>query len=194
MSVLAQELLDTIRAAGGEVRLIEKERLKLVAPAALPDELVERVRVYKRELLETLIGSPPMPADENAPLDLDEEERAAIVEHDGGAPRAWAEAFAKLHPDRPPQHVTPRQWSIFVDDCGRFIDRWAVRASALGLNPGDLFGWDTCRPFPLIAVRIGLGWRIEGRTVVEVTSNAATVLKLNGQQVIFRRPGSPTMN
>ena len=31
-----------------------------------------------------------------------EEERAAIVEHDGNIPRAWAEGFARLDPDRPP--------------------------------------------------------------------------------------------
>lgn len=31
-----------------------------------------------------------------------EEERAAIVEHDGNIPRAWAEGFARLDPDRRP--------------------------------------------------------------------------------------------
>jgi len=30
------------------------------------------------------------------------EERAAIIEHDGGVPRAWAEALARLDPTRPP--------------------------------------------------------------------------------------------
>jgi len=29
-------------------------------------------------------------------------ERAAIVEHDGAIPRAWAEGFARLDPNRPP--------------------------------------------------------------------------------------------
>jgi hypothetical protein len=31
-----------------------------------------------------------------------EEERAAIIEYDGGAPRTWAEALAHLDASRPP--------------------------------------------------------------------------------------------
>jgi hypothetical protein len=30
------------------------------------------------------------------------EERAAVIEYDGGAPQAWAEALARLDPDKPP--------------------------------------------------------------------------------------------
>jgi hypothetical protein len=89
MSTLGQELLDTIRAAGGEVQLIGTDRLQLVAPKALPDELVQRVRGNKLQLLEALGGSPPRPVAEfhDTQSDLDQEERAAIIEHDGGAPR-----------------------------------------------------------------------------------------------------------
>jgi len=39
-----------------------------------------------------------------------EEERAAIAEYDGGAPRAWAEALARLDPNKPPGDVPPRRW------------------------------------------------------------------------------------
>ena len=49
-----------------------------------------------------------------------EEERAAIIEFDGGAPRAWAEALARLDPDKPPGDVPARRWLQFIDDCGRF--------------------------------------------------------------------------
>jgi hypothetical protein len=62
-----------------------------------------------------------------------EEERAAIIEHDGNIPRAWAEGYARLHPDHPPGDVPLRRWQTFVDDCGRFLDgRWAKRVAALG--------------------------------------------------------------
>ncbi len=189
MSAIAQDLLNTIRAAGGEVRLIGRGRLQLVAPKALPDELVQRVRGSKFELIETLGGSPPIPVAErwHALLDPDEEERAAIIEYDGGAPRAWAEAFARLHPDRPPRDVSYRQWRQFVDDCGRFIDRWAVKADAWAGPLDDLFGWDTFRPFSLIAMQMGLGWRIEGGAVVDVKRNVATIHKPNRQPICFRR-------
>jgi hypothetical protein len=189
MSALGQELLDTIRAAGGEVQLIGTDRLQLVAPKALPDELVQRVRGNKLQLLEALGGSPPRLVAEfhDTPPDPDEEERAAIIEHDGGAPRAWADAFARLHPDRPPPDVSYRQWRQFVDDCGLFIDRWAVKSGALGWIPEHLFGWETCRPFPLAAMHIGLGWRIDGGTVVVLTENAAVVVQANGQRFTLER-------
>src|SRR3977135_3607658 len=45
-----------------------------------------------------------------------EAERAAIVEHDGAIPRAWAEGFARLDSDRPPGDVPLKRWQRFVDD------------------------------------------------------------------------------
>jgi hypothetical protein len=79
------------------------------------------------------------------------EGRAAIVEHDGGIPRAWAEGFARLHPDRPPGDVQLRRWQTFIDDVGRFLDGgWAEKASALGWGSHDLFGADRDRPFARI--------------------------------------------
>jgi hypothetical protein len=51
-----------------------------------------------------------------------EEERAAIVEYDGGTPRAWAEALGRLDPNKPPSDVPPLPWLRFIDDCGRFLD------------------------------------------------------------------------
>src|SRR6516165_10617401 len=43
-----------------------------------------------------------------------EEERAAIVEYEGGAPRPWAEALARLDPGKPPGDVPPRRWVRFI--------------------------------------------------------------------------------
>jgi hypothetical protein len=51
------------------------------------------------------------------------EERAAIAEHDGGAPRVWAEALARLDPANPPCDVPTNRWQRFIDDCGRFLDQ-----------------------------------------------------------------------
>src|ERR1051325_7480523 len=68
------------------------------------------------------------------------EERAALVEFGAGVPRAWAEGFAKLSPDRVPADVPPHRGQGFVDDVGRFLDGgFADQASALGWTPLDLF-------------------------------------------------------
>ena len=69
------------------------------------------------------------------PWSDDEEERAAVIEYDGGAPRAWAEALARLDPNKPPGDVPPRRWLRFIDDCGRFLHGgWALGIKAFTLD------------------------------------------------------------
>ena len=102
-----------------------------------------------------------------------QEERAAIVEYDGGAPRAWAEALARLDPNKPPGDVPPQRWLRFIDDCGRFLDGgWAARAAAFGWGPLDLFGCDRERPFARVD-HLGLLWLLNGGTIVELHRDRA---------------------
>jgi hypothetical protein len=54
MTALAVDALAAVRAAGGDVRLVSPYRLKLIAPTALPDDLIERVRAAKPDLLHLL--------------------------------------------------------------------------------------------------------------------------------------------
>jgi hypothetical protein len=75
-----------------------------------------------------------------------EEERAAIVEHDGGIPRGWAEGFARLDPDRPPLGVPLRRWRAVVKAIGTFLEHWGTYAEALGWQAADIFGADADRP------------------------------------------------
>jgi len=97
-----------------------------------------------------------------------EEERAAIIEYDGGAPRAWAEGFARLDPNKPPGDVPPRRWLRFINDCGRFLNAgWAERAAVLGWGPLDLFGCDRDRPFDRVD-HMGLLWLRSGGTIVAI--------------------------
>jgi hypothetical protein len=90
------------------------------------------------------------------------DERAAIVEFDGGAPRAWAEGFAQLDPARPPDDVPAKRWLRFVDDAGKFLDDgWAAKAAALGWGPLDLFGCDGTKRSPA-----STGWACYGFSTV----------------------------
>jgi hypothetical protein len=115
------------------------------------------------------------------------EERAAIIEHDGGAPKDWAEALARLDPSKPPADVPPRRWLAFVDDCGRFLDGgWAKRAAACGWGPLDLFGCDRERPFARID-HMGLLWLLNGGTVVELHRDRAIIAMSAGARQTFRR-------
>jgi hypothetical protein len=118
-----------------------------------------------------------------------EEERAAIIEYDGGVPRSWAEAFARLDPARPPGDVPSKRWVQFIDDCGRFLDSgWASRVEALGWGPLDLFGCDRERPFARID-RAGLLLLINGGKLVALTAETATIETPTGhRQTCQRQP------
>jgi hypothetical protein len=131
----------------------------------------------------------PDPACTATPWADAQEERAAIVEYDGGAPRAWAEGFARLDPNDPPHDVPARGWLRFVDACGRFLDGgWAERAAALGWGPLDLFGCDRERPFARID-HMGLLWLLDGGTVLELHRDHAIIETLGGaRQTYPRRP------
>ena len=116
-----------------------------------------------------------------------EEERAAIVEYDGGVLRPWAEALARLDPGRVPPNISPERWTQFIDDCGRFLDqRWATHAEGLGWGPLDLFGCDRERP-PAEDDHAGLLWRVEGGKLLIMSAYAAIIETATGQQKTFHR-------
>ena len=116
-----------------------------------------------------------------------EEERAAIVEHDGGVLRAWAEGFARLDTSKPPGDVPPLRWLRFIDDCGRFLDGgWASRAAQFGWGPLDLFGCDRKRPFARVD-HLGLLWLLKGGTIVELHRGRAVVQTAGGVRQTYRR-------
>ena len=100
--------------------------------------------------------------------------------HDVGAPRAWAEALAQLDPTNPPRDVPLHRWQRFKEDSGRFLDQgWASCAEALGWGQIDLFGCDCERPFARID-HAGLLWLLNGRKLVALTVETATMETLTG--------------
>jgi len=121
-----------------------------------------------------------------------EAERAAIVEHDGGIPREWAEGFARLDPDRPPGDVPLRRWQRFVDDVGHFLDGpFCAVAAALGWGPADLFGCHRDKPFARID-QAGLLWLLNGDRLVALSENTATIeTRAGARQTSRRKPGEP---
>jgi hypothetical protein len=115
------------------------------------------------------------------------EERASNVEYDGGAPPALAEGFARLDPARPPDDVPQRRWRQFIDDCGTFLDSgWPTKATALGWGAADLFGCDRLKPFARVD-RLGLLWLLNGRRIVALTADSATIETASGGRLTYRR-------
>src|SRR5205823_9574375 len=66
------------------------------------------------------------------------DERAALIEHEAGAPRDWAEGFATLNLAKPPEDIPREVWDGLLNDGGRFIDRWAAQAKLLGWSAADV--------------------------------------------------------
>jgi hypothetical protein len=97
MTAVASDVLAAIRAIGGDVKLAGSGRLKVVAPTPLPNELIEQLRAVKPDLISLLTSTAPTAQPGETRTDC-EEERAAVIEFDGAAPRAWAEALARLDP------------------------------------------------------------------------------------------------
>jgi hypothetical protein len=119
--------------------------------------------------------------------DSDLAERAAIVEHEAGIPRAWAEGFARLAEMSCPLGIPARRWRRFVDDAGRFLDRgWAAKAAAAGWEPMDLLGCDRERPWQRIDM-MGLLWLLNGAVVIALTEATATTYNADGARLTYRR-------
>jgi hypothetical protein len=103
----------------------------------------------------------------------DVNERSAIAIYDGGIPKVYAEAFARLQIAQPigvPHH----QWLQAIDDAGRFLDQWGEEAERLNWSSENIFktpAVPTAIP-PSDVCAVGLCWLLEGADVAAL--NAAT--------------------
>jgi|SRR6185437_4680802 len=177
MSAVALDLLAEARRYGIRLMPTAAGTIKAAAPKPPPPEFLAKLKAHRAELIAALAEGP---AD-----DLDE--RAALSEYDGGAPRAWAEALAQLDASRPPGDVPPKRWRRFIDDCGRFLDDgWAIRAVALGWSPLDLFGCDRTRPFARVD-RAGLLWLLNGNRLVALSPSTAVIATPSGSRLTYHR-------
>ena len=98
----------------------------------------------------------------------------------------WAEGLARLDPTQPPENVLPRRWVQFINDCHRFVRTWAPQATALGWEPLDLIGCDALKPYSRVD-RQGLLWLLNGRRVIAMTAEAATIEGAGGGRLAYRR-------
>ena len=103
MSALAVDVLTAIYAAGGTVKIAGEDRLKVSAPAPLPNALMDRLRAVKPDVRSLLSA---VPAD-------------------------WIAGVASLDAGSPPPAVRPEHWSAFVRAAKRFLDSWANKAAEL---------------------------------------------------------------
>jgi hypothetical protein len=108
-------------------------------------------------------------------------------------PSDLVEALRELE-RRCPNFVVPTRWQQAVKDGRRFLSRWSDQAEALGWTPADLFGLHEplAEPHPSYS-RLsrydctGLVWLLDGRSVVALTAETATIKAHSGSILTYRR-------
>ena len=87
-----------------------------------------------------------------------------------------------------PAGMRPDRWQEMIDDAGGFLDRWAVKAAALGWDTASVFGAHAERPVERVDCA-GLVWLLHGDEVVAITADMARIRTRTGAlQTYHRRP------
>ena len=173
----AARLLEALDREG--IRVSTAGDKLVVEPASkLNPTLRESIRSHKADLIEALSGARPLADDFG--------ERAALAEIGAGVPSEWAEGFTRLQVIRPPAGVAVWRWHQVIDDAGRFLDGWAVQATALGWRTLDVSGVHGAKPVERFDAA-GLVWLLRGAKVVAITEKTAKVKTASGAAQTFSR-------
>jgi len=96
---------------------------------------------------------------------------------------------------RCPDQIERHRWQEAIADGAHFLAQWGEQAAALGWTPRDLFGLakvpDKPRPNYQRLSRydqMGLIWLLQGRHVVALSKNTASIKTANGTLAFHRRP------
>ncbi|WP_189423044.1 hypothetical protein [Devosia pacifica] len=108
-----------VRSRGADLRLVNGA-LRIVNGNRLDSTARDYIMQHRQEVRAYL----------EAERDFEIEERAALIEFDGGAPRQWAEQFARVLYSQRPDGVSDLEWSWFMTACGRMIDEAPGRRAA----------------------------------------------------------------
>ena len=182
--------LDNAAAAAAAAKLANPAKPDIRQPAALA-ELAALAGSPPEQLFSRAPSKAPIPQPTDGALATwgeIEEERAAIVEYDGGIPRGWAEGFARLDPEGPPATIRPEHWSAFVGAARRFLDTWATKAADLGWTDLDLFSADSCHP-EIAWLNSGLLWALPNHNIIDLRADRVILRTPNGSpQTFYRTP------
>jgi hypothetical protein len=129
--------------------------------------------------------------------------RAASAEPDGNGCRVeivelpqaqrYRRTFAHLQL-KPPALVDVARWRQCVEDGSKFLSVWGEQAESLGWTSSDLFGLRIPPEQPHPSYRrlscydcTGLVWLLEGRPVVAVTADKASIRHPTGRIAVYRK-------
>lgn len=150
------------------------DKIKLISDQRPDDQTIAEVKSNKTELILFLSKA-------------DRDERAAIAEFDGGLPREWAAAFAKLQVMDRPEQYSQAGWEQVLNDAGLFADRWAHQAIALGWTVLDVFSVHKSGNRKRLDGE-GVVLSIRGRKVVAITADHIMIETGAGARLRIAKP------
>jgi len=112
----------------------------------------------------------------------------------------YRKVFAHLQL-KPPTMVPVRRWQQAVEDGSRFLAKWGEHAEALGWSSADLFRLHTPPEKPHPSYQrlsrydcTGLIWLLEGRRVVALTADTASIRNpKTGNVTVYRKHNKPAL-
>jgi hypothetical protein len=183
-------LVQTLQAQGVHFRL-EGQQVRVNAPAHLvTPELRDTLARCKPFILEQLqLTASPPPSDEAW------QERAAIIEHEAGIPREWAEAFARVCCMARPTSIPAASWQRVIDHAGRMLDSPSLLHDLVrhGWGLADVFSVHPYTPESRQDAK-GLLMLMQDAEVISVINGQVIGLKNqdSGAQLFYRKPVSRT--
>jgi hypothetical protein len=101
---------------------------------------------------------------------------------------------------RPPDYVPEDRWRQAIMDSRAFLHRWGSQAELLNWSSADLFGLIEVPEHPSPSFnrlsrldRLGLVWALQGREVIALIAESATIKTATGATLIFYRHGRPAL-
>jgi hypothetical protein len=101
----------------------------------------------------------------------------------------------------PPANISVERWQRAIEDGRSFLAAWGEQADALGWTSRELFGLDTLPADPHPSYprlsryhNTGLCWLLQGKEVIAMTADTATIRNPNtGAITIYRRFNKPAL-
>jgi hypothetical protein len=111
----------------------------------------------------------------------------------------YRRAFAYLQL-KPPALVDVARWRQAVEDGSCFLAKWGSQAEALNWSSADLFGLHTPPEKPHPSYNrlsrydgTGLIWLLQGRPVVALTADTASIKGITGNITVYRKHNKPAL-
>jgi TubC N-terminal docking domain len=175
----AVPLIEAVQRAGGAITL-RGDRLRLSAPDPLPDNLLQKLRAHKAEVIDHLrqARAPKLAQHPTGALSHGAVHSVELA--------SWVAGVARLATMAPPRTYPAHAWQQLITDAERFLDDWAQQAAALGWRDWELFGCHHRAPWARIQ-GMGLVLLLRGDEIAALTATDAMIRTRTGARQTYRR-------